>query len=71
MVLLIDADAYMLDRLGEAVVYAMVDDGAFGGAAAVFGVYGVHEMPFDVGGPRDQWDVVEVVYLDLSQPLRR
>jgi len=65
VVLLVDTNAYVLYRLGETVVYSMVDDGAFGGAAAVFGVYGMHEMPFDVRGPRDQWDVIEVVYSEV------
>lgn len=49
MILLVYADADVLDCLAEVVVDAVVDDGTFCCAAAVFGVDGVGEVPFDVG----------------------
>lgn len=50
VILLVDADADVLDSLAEVVVDAVVDNGAFSCAAAVFGVDRVGEVPFDVAG---------------------
>lgn len=59
----VDRDAHLGYVLAEAVVHAVVDDAAFGGAAAVVGVHGVREVPLDVGLARDQGHIVEIIDL--------
>lgn len=63
VVLLVDTNANVMNRLAEVVVDAVVDDGAFGCAAAVFGMNRVGEMPFNVGRAGHERDVVQVIYL--------
>lgn len=44
--------------------------GAFPRPAAVLGVHRVREVPFYVGGSRDQWHVVQVVYGEVKLEFR-
>lgn len=63
IVALVNGYAHRRYNLAEIIVDPVVGNGAFGGAAAVLGVYGVGEVPFNEGVARDQRDVVEVVDL--------
>jgi hypothetical protein len=69
VVVLVEGDADGGDKLGETVVDAVVGNGALRGAAAVLGVDGVGEVPFDVGAARDEGDVVEVVDVKMQLKL--